>query len=160
MAATKNSSQQVPDFPRPYTTVDVVIFTVVDAALQVLLVQRPQKETEPFPALWALPGGFVDYGECYEDAARREAEEETGLRVTLSEQFHTYSDPKRDARQHTASTVFIATASGFPVAADDAKRAEVFRRDTLPALAFDHTRILSDYFQFKETGRRPRPDRD
>ena len=91
---------------------------------------------------------------------RREAKEETGLRVTLTEQFHTYSDPKRDARQHTASTVFIATASGFPVAADDAKRAEVFRRDTLPALAFDHARILSDYFQFKETGRRPRPDRD
>ncbi len=89
---------------------------------------------------------------------RREAEEETGLQVTLDEQFHTYSDPKRDARQHTASTVFIATADGQPVAADDAVRAGVFGPDNLPALAFDHARILSDYFRFRETGERPRPD--
>ena len=141
----------VQTFRNPVPTVDIIIET----AGGVVLIERKNP-----PHGWALPGGFVDYGECYEDAARREAEEETGLRVTLTEQFHTYSDPKRDARQHTASTVFIATASGFPVAADDAKRAEVFRRDTLPALAFDHARILSDYFQFKETGRRPRPDRD
>ena len=126
---------------------------IIETEGGVVLIERKNP-----PHGWALPGGFVDFGECYEDAARREAEEETGLRVTLSEQFHTYSDPKRDARQHTASTVFIATADGQPVAADDAVRAGVFGPDNLPALAFDHARILSDYFRFRETGERPRPD--
>ena len=139
----------VPVYRNPTPTVDVIIETEGG----IVLIERKNP-----PHGWALPGGFVDYGECYEDAARREAEEETGLRVTLSEQFHTYSDPKRDARQHTASTVFIATADGQPVAADDAVRAGVFGPDNLPALAFDHARILSDYFRFRETGERPRPD--
>ena len=67
-----------------------------------------ERKNPPFG--WALPGGFVDYGESFEQAAVREALEETGLRVTLTRQFHTYSDPGRDPRQHTASTVFIATA--------------------------------------------------
>ena len=102
------------------------------------------------PPGWALPGGFVDYGESFEAAAVREALEETGLQVTLLRQFHTYSDPGRDPRQHTASTVFIATATGTPVGADDAARAEVFTKDDLPPLAFDHARILADYFQMKK----------
>ena len=140
-------------YRNPFPTVDIVIEVRHGRRRGVVLVERRNP-----PPGWALPGGFVDYGECYEDAARREAEEETGLRVTLSEQFHTYSDPKRDARQHTASTVFIATADGQPVAADDAVRAGVFGPDNLPALAFDHARILSDYFRFRETGERPRPD--
>ena len=85
-----------------------------------------------------------------EQAAAREAFEETGLRVTLTRQFHTYSEPGRDPRQHTASTVFIATAAGTPQGGDDAARAEIFTKNTLPLLAFDHARILADYFRMKE----------
>jgi ADP-ribose pyrophosphatase YjhB (NUDIX family) len=133
-------------FKNPVPTVDIIIETEGG----VVLIERKNP-----PHGWALPGGFVDYGESFEDAARREAAEETGLAVTLALQFHTYSDPKRDARQHTASTVFIATASGHPVAADDARQAAIFQRDTLPPLVFDHERILQDYFIFKDTGRLP-----
>jgi 8-oxo-dGTP diphosphatase len=110
------------------------------------------------PHGWALPGGFVDYGESLERAALREAREETSLDVKLVEQFHTYSDPRRDPRHHTVSTVFIATAQGTPRGADDAKVAQVFRQNELPRpVAFDHARILGDYFDFKKTGRRPKP---
>lgn len=133
-------------YKNPTPTVDIIIETEGG----VVLIERKNP-----PYGWALPGGFVDYGESFEDAARREAAEETGLTVSLLLQFHTYSDPKRDARQHTASTVFIAAAHGHPVAADDARQAEVFHRNTLPPLVFDHEQILLDYFTFKETGRRP-----
>jgi len=136
----------LPIFKNPTPTVDIIIETEGG----VVLIKR---KNPPFG--WALPGGFVDYGEAFEDAARREALEETGLAVTLRLQFHTYSDPKRDARQHTASTVFIATATGHPIAADDASQAAIFDRDNLPALVFDHERILRDYFIFKDTGRLP-----
>ncbi|HEX2930200.1 MAG TPA: NUDIX hydrolase, partial [Candidatus Binatia bacterium] len=110
------------------------------------------------PHGWALPGGFVDYGESVENAAVREAKEETSLDVSLTEQFYTYSDPRRDARHHTVSTVFIATAEGQPHAADDAKVARLFSETNLPApIVFDHAKILRDYFVFKRTGRRPKP---
>ena len=138
--------EQLHTFKNPVPTVDIIIET----AGGIVLIERRNP-----PHGWALPGGFVDYGEAFEDAARREAGEETGLAVTLTLQFHTYSDPNRDARQHTASTVFIATADGRPVAADDAKRAGVFSQDNLPDLVFDHGRILRDYFEFKKTGKRP-----
>ena len=138
--------EQLHTFKNPAPTVDIIIET----AGGIVLIERKNP-----PHGWALPGGFVDYGEAFEDAARREAFEETGLAVRLTLQFHTYSDPKRDARQHTASTVFIATADGQPVAADDAKRAGVFFQDSLPDLVFDHGRILRDYFAFKKTGKRP-----
>jgi len=137
---------QVQAFKNPVPTVDIIIET----AGGIVLIERKNP-----PHGWALPGGFVDYGEGFEDAARREAAEETGLEVTLTLQFHTYSDPKRDARQHTASTVFVATADGLPLAADDAKDAGVFNEGTLPPLVFDHNRILRDYFEFKRSGRRP-----
>lgn len=133
-------------FKNPAPTVDIIIETNGG----IVLIERKNP-----PHGWALPGGFVDYGEAFEDAARREAVEETGLVVTLTLQLHTYSDPKRDARQHTASTVFVATATGLPVAADDAKHAGIFSQDTLPPLVFDHDRILRDYFAFKQSGRRP-----
>jgi ADP-ribose pyrophosphatase YjhB (NUDIX family) len=97
------------------------------------------------PPGWALPGGFVDYGESLEDAAVREAREETGLDVTLLRQFHTYSAPDRDPRQHTISTVFVASASGTPRAGDDARQARAFPPDRLPPLAFDHDHIIQDY---------------
>ncbi len=121
----------------PSPTVDIII----EVEGKIVLIERNNP-----PLGWALPGGFVDYGESYEDAALREAFEETGLAVTDLKQFHTYSDPSRDARQHTASTVFIGKATGKPVAGDDAGRAEFFSEETLPRLAFDHGKILADYF--------------
>lgn len=100
------------------------------------------------PYGWAIPGGFVDYGESLEDAAKREAKEETSLNVELIKQFHTYSDPKRDKRFHTISTVYIAKAKGEPKAADDAAEFGVFKEDNLPEpIVFDHKEILKDYFK-------------
>jgi ADP-ribose pyrophosphatase YjhB (NUDIX family) len=99
------------------------------------------------PYGWALPGGFVEYGETLEAAAVREASEETSLAVELVRQFHTYSDPGRDPRGHTISTVFVARGRGTPRAQDDAREIGTFRRDALPSpLAFDHAQILADYF--------------
>ena len=108
------------------------------------------------PAGWALPGGFVDEGEFLADAAAREAKEETGLDVTLTELFHCYSDPARDPRQHTVSTVFCATARGEPQGGDDAADAGVFTEDTLPSpIVFDHATIVADYYAYRRTGKRP-----
>lgn len=131
-------------YRNPTPTVDIII----EVEGKIVLIER---KNPPFG--WALPGGFVDYGESYESAARREADEETGLRVESLEQFRTYSDPARDSRQHTASTVFTAKAKGIPVAGDDARSAALFSKETLPPLVFDHQEILSDYFTFKETGK-------
>ncbi|MCI5224219.1 MAG: NUDIX hydrolase [Candidatus Electrothrix sp. AR4] len=127
----------IPVYKNPVPTVDIII----ELENGIVLIERKNP-----PHGWALPGGFVDYGESYEDAATREAKEETGLNVTLIRQFHTYSKPDRDQRQHTASTVFLATAVGVPKGLDDALQAQIFNRDILPELAFDHALILSDYF--------------
>ena len=129
------------EYRNPVPTVDIIIEIKDGGEKKIVLIERKNP-----PAGWAIPGGFVDYGESLEDAARREAKEETGLDVTLVRQFHTYSDPARDPRRHTMSTVFIATAKGKPEGADDALRAELFSLDKLPSpLAFDHARILDDY---------------
>jgi 8-oxo-dGTP diphosphatase len=125
-------------YRNPVPTVDIII--EIDS--RIVLIERANP-----PYGWALPGGFVDYGESFETAAMREAKEETGLTVENLEQFRTYSDPKRDARMHTASTVFTATATGVPIAGDDAKNAGLFTRQDLPELAFDHARILNDYYK-------------
>jgi ADP-ribose pyrophosphatase YjhB (NUDIX family) len=99
------------------------------------------------PLGWSLPGGFVDYGETLEQAAVREALEETALAVELTGQFHTYSDPERDPRRHTISTVFVAKAKGKPRAGDDAGGVGIYHEGNLPdPLAFDHGKILRDYF--------------
>jgi 8-oxo-dGTP diphosphatase len=98
------------------------------------------------PPGWALPGGFVEVGETLEQAAVREAKEETCLDIELLGQFHTYSDPKRDPRMHCISTVFVARATGTPRAEDDAKSVALYPKDQLPAvLAFDHRKILEDF---------------
>jgi 8-oxo-dGTP diphosphatase len=137
-------------FRNPLLTVDIIT-EVGDRGI--VLIERKN-----FPLGWALPGGFVDYGESLETAAVREAKEETSLDVHLVEQFHTYSDPGRDPRHHTVSTVFIATAEGTPRGADDAKIARLFRENQLPSpIVFDHSRILADYFHYKRTGQRPKP---
>lgn len=136
-------------FRNPLVTVDAII----EIGGRVVLIERKNP-----PHGWALPGGFVDYGESLESAALREAREETSLEVKLIEQFHTYSDPARDPRHHTVSTVFIAFAEGEPRAADDAKSARLFGENDLPqAIVFDHRQILRDYFIYKKTGRRPAP---
>jgi 8-oxo-dGTP diphosphatase len=133
----------------PEPTVDTII--ELDGGGIVLV-----KRKSPPPG-WGLPGGFIDYGESAEDAAVREAREETSLQVQLVELFHVYSDPKRDPRKHTISTVFIAKASGTPKGGDDAAEARIFTESNLPApLAFDHAKILQDYFTYKRTGKRPR----
>lgn len=109
----------------------------------ILLIKR---KNPPFG--WALPGGFVDYGESLEVAAVREAEEETSLRVDLQYQLGAYSDPSRDPRFHTISVVFVARATGEPRAADDAIDLGIFYHGSLPDnLAFDHGKILQDYFE-------------
>jgi len=126
-------------YRNPVPTVDIIIQM---ASGGIVLIKRRNP-----PYGWALPGGFVDYGESLEAAAVREAYEETGLKVTLVRQFHTYSEPDRDPRQHTISTVFVAAASGIPTAGDDAAEAIIVDRLNLPApIAFDHGRILDDYF--------------
>ncbi len=103
------------------------------------------------PYGWALPGGFVDCGESLEEAAVREAKEETSLAIQLKSQLHTYSDPKRDPRQHTISTVYVATAQGRPKAQDDAQEIGIFTKDEINfPLAFDHNKILTDYFKQKK----------
>jgi len=133
----------------PVPTVDAII----ELREGIVLIRRRNP-----PAGWALPGGFVDYGETVEAAAVREAKEETGLAVVLTELFYVYSDPQRDPRHHTIGVVFIAAAAGLPVGGDDAAEARVFTEDSLPTpLAFDHRRILDDYFAYKRTGRRPHP---
>ena len=128
---------QISCHKNPLPTVDIIIETMGG----IVLIERKNK-----PFGWALPGGFVDYGESMEQAALREALEETGLQVTLMRQLKTYSDPARDPRHHTISTVFIATADGSPRAGDDAAKAEIFVQQNLPYLVFDHAKILEDYF--------------
>lgn len=138
-------------FRNPATAADVII--ELDGGGIVLIERRNE------PHGWAIPGGFIDYGESAEAAAVREAKEETCLDVELVEQLHLYSAPERDPRHHTVTIVFIARASGQPVAADDAARAVVADERSLPTpLAFDHDRVLADYFHYKHSGQRPRYD--
>ncbi len=137
-------------YRNPFPTVDIIIELTADIGhdideKKIVLIKR---KNPPFG--WALPGGFVDYGESLEHAAVREAKEETSLNVELVRQFHTYSEPERDPRQHTISTVFIARAKGTPKGMDDAEAAEIFSIQDLPGkLAFDHGNILNDYINQK-----------
>jgi len=139
----------------PLLTVDIIIQIPGENGPSIILIERKHP-----PPGWALPGGFVDVGETVEHAAVREANEETNLNVTLTELLGVYSDPSRDKRGHTVSTVFIATVSeseiGNAKAQDDAKNLQICDPRNPPgALAFDHQKIVNDYLRFFETGKRP-----
>ena len=138
-------------YRNPAPTVDIIIELRDRPHRPIVLIER---RNEPFG--WAIPGGFVDYGESVEAAAGREALEETQLAVELLEQFHVYSDPRRDPRKHTLSIVFLACATGTPVADDDAKAIALFNPWEVPTqLCFDHDRILQDYWRYRHYGVRP-----
>ncbi len=134
--------QKIAVYKNPFPTVDIII----EIGQGIVLVERKNP-----PHGWALPGGFVDYGESLEEAAVREALEETGLRVKLVCQFYTYSKPDRDPRFHTITTVYVARAQGKPKGGDDARRAEIFAPEEIPfdKLVFDHSQILADYLEWK-----------
>ena len=136
----------------PFPTTDAVI---AGPDGRVVLIFRKNE-----PHGWALPGGFVDVGEELGAACRREAREETGLDVELVEQLFTYSDPRRDPRKHTISTVYACRAKegAEPKADDDAAEARWFSEAEVPwrALCFDHAEILRDYFRWVHTGERRR----
>ena len=139
-------------YRNPSPTVDIIIELTDRPHRPIVLIERLH-----IPYGWAIPGGFVDYGESVETAAKREALEETSLNVELIEQFYVYSDPNRDARQHTISIVFLAVATGQPQAADDAKNLQIFESWQIPAqLCFDHEIILQDYWRYRHYGLRPR----
>ena len=131
---------EVEVYQNPIPTVDIIIEI---ESKGIVLIKRKNP-----PYGWAIPGGFVDYGESLEKAAVREAKEETNLNVKLIRQFYTYSDPKRDPRHHSISTVYIAKGKGILKAKDDAVEIGVFTQSNLPdEIAFDHRSILHDYFK-------------
>jgi len=135
---------QVKVYRNPVPTVDIII--EMDSGI--ILIERKHE-----PLGWALPGGFVDYGETLEHAAIREAREETGMEISDLTLLGCYSDPLRDTRLHTISTVFVARGRGLPQAGDDAVHLEVFPLDALPdRLCFDHRRILDDYLSTQKSG--------
>jgi len=152
-------------YKNPAPTVDIIIEMIDHTSVApefatqfqnnsfapIVLIER---KFEPFG--WAIPGGFVDYGESVEQGAIREALEEVSLRVDLVEQFYVYSDPQRDKRKHTISIVFIDRAKGEPKADDDALNVSLFPLWDIPKnLCFDHDRILADYIHYKLKGDRP-----
>ena len=136
------------EYKNPSPTVDIIIeMKNDDGDYGIILIKRKNP-----PYGWALPGGFVDYGESLEAAAVREAREETSLEIKLMYQMHTYSDPNRDPRKHTITTVYVAEAEGIPIAQDDAQEIGIFTRSEIDfPLAFDHKHILADYFEKKYT---------
>jgi 8-oxo-dGTP diphosphatase len=137
----------MPEPVTPLITVDIIIEMVDRSGIPIVLIERKHP-----PHGWALPGGFVDVGETLEQAAVREAKEETSLDVKLKALLGNYSDPARDLRGHTISAVYIAEASGIPIATDDAKSLELFMPGKYPELVFDHQLILDDYQHLQKTG--------
>jgi len=141
--------------PRPVTpqiAVDAIIEMadrpLINGRAPILLIERKNP-----PYGWAIPGGFVDVGETLEVACRREMMEETTLAVTLDSLLGCYSDPSRDDRGHTVGVVYIAHATGEPVAADDAASLRLFDPANIDVqMAFDHDEIVLDYLRYKDEG--------
>jgi len=125
-----------------FVTVDAVILRNNKTVKEILLIRR---KNDPFKDCWALPGGFVDEGEDLEDAAIRELEEETSVKIDSAEQIGAFGKPGRDPRHHTVSVAYMAIVpeNTQAVAADDAKAIGWFAIDDLPALAFDHADIIA-----------------
>lgn len=136
-------SEPILFYRNPVPTVDIIIFVPPE---RIVLVERKN-----YPEGWALPGGFVDYGERAEHAAIREAREETGLDVELTGLLGVYSHPDRDPRSHTLSVVYMAYTldQGALKAGDDALKARLFSWHDLPDLVFDHEKIINDFKLFK-----------
>lgn len=132
----------------PFVTVDCI----AETGKGVIIVGR---SNPPFG--WALPGGFLDYGESLEEAVRRELKEEAGVELENVRQFHTYSRPERDPRFHTVTVVFVAKAKGTPHAGDDAASLDILTWEDIDRkeLCFDHSQVLQDYLIYKETGKFP-----
>ncbi len=134
----------------PLLAADIII-ELNDHARQIVLIGRKNP-----PLGWALPGGFVDVGETVEQAAAREAQEETGLIVHLKCLLGCYSAPGRDPRGHTASLVYVAHADGLPEARDDAAMTQLVDPEQIDLeLVFDHGKILADYCILRNTGYAP-----
>jgi 8-oxo-dGTP diphosphatase len=126
---------------------------ITEIGNQIVLIERKN-----FPEGWAIPGGFVDFGETVEQAAIREAKEEISLEVELRALLGIYSRPDRDPRGQTITAVYIGRANGTPIAADDAKNCALFDPRMPPSpLAFDHAEVLRDYVRFLDTGEFPAP---
>ncbi|HTT76874.1 MAG TPA: NUDIX hydrolase [Candidatus Binataceae bacterium] len=138
--------------PRPVCP-PVAADVIIEIGDRIVLIERKNA-----PTGWALPGGFVEFGETVEQAAVREAKEETSLEVELRVLLGIYSRPERDPRGQTISAVYVGRASGTPIGQDDAKSAGLFAPEQPPPpLAFDHAEILADYVRFIKAGRFPEP---
>ncbi len=140
------TSKYHPDYFKPYKNPLPTVDIIIELKDKIVLIYRKNP-----PYGWALPGGFVDYGETLEFAAIREAKEETNLDIEISYLLGCYSDPERDPRFHTITTVFVAKGKGEPKAKDDAKIVRLFDLKEIPweELAFDHAKILKDYLKKK-----------
>ncbi|MBA2862324.1 NUDIX hydrolase [Methanococcus maripaludis] len=131
----------------PYRCINLTADILIKYNSGIVLIKR---KNDPYKDYWAIPGGFIEYGERVEEAAKREAKEETGLEIDNLKLIGVYSDPNRDSRGHTVTVAFLADGNGILKSGDDAKDAEVFSLDELMKmeLAFDHKKLVNDSIHY------------